>query len=222
MVDLKYIGHSAFEIKNGDNAVIIDPWVDKNEKFNWKEEPLTDILLTHAHGDHLGNAVEIAKEKDIPITAVAELADYCRGEGVKVKSIGLGSWINYEWGRAVFVPAFHSSSLPNGAYGGVAASIILDIEGVRFFHAGDTCLTGEMKTIKELYSPQIALLPVGGNYTMDVDHAAIAAKWLGARTVIPMHYGTFPEIQADLERFAQLIAVGNTACQVLDPLDIKD
>ena len=74
-----------------------------------------------------------------------------------------------------------------------------------------------MKTIRELYAPQIALLPIGGNYTMDVEHAAMAAKWLGVRTVIPMHYGTFPEIEADLQRFAQLIAVGNTTCQILDP-----
>ncbi len=222
MVDLKYIGHSAFIIKNDDKAVLIDPWVEKNEKFNWHEETITDILLTHAHSDHLGNAIEIAKEKDIEITAVAETAAYLEKKGgVRAKSIGLGAWINYSWGRAVFVPAFHSNSLPNGNYGGIAASIILDIDGVRIFHAGDTCLTGEMKTIKELYAPQIALLPIGGHYTMDVDHAAMAAKWLGVRTVIPMHYGTFPEIEADLQRFAQLIAVGNTACQILDPNTVQ-
>ena len=167
-------------------------------------------------------AIEIAKEKEIEITAVAETAAYLEKKGgVKAKSIGLGAWINYSWGRAVFVPAFHSNSLPNGNYGGCAASIILDIDGVRIFHAGDTCLTGEMKTIKELYAPQIALLPIGGTYTIDVDHAAMAAKWLGARTVIPMHYGTFPEIEADLQRFAQLIAVGNTNCQILDPNTVQ-
>jgi len=222
MVDLKYIGHSAFIIKNEDKSVLIDPWVENNDKFNWRDEPITDILITHAHSDHLGNAIEIAKEKDIEITAVFETAAYLEKKGgVRAKSVGLGSWINYSWGRAVFVPAFHSNSLPNGNYGGIAASIIIDIDGVRIFHAGDTCLTGEMKTIKELYAPQIALLPIGGTYTMDVDHAAMAAKWLGVRTVIPMHYGTFPEIEADLERFAQLIAVGNTACQILDPATIK-
>lgn len=221
MVDLKYIGHSAFEIKNGENAVLIDPLVSVNKNYNWKDEPIKDILLTHAHGDHLGEALEIAKEKDIEITAVAELAGYCKEQGAKSKSIGLGSWINYSWGRAVFLPAFHSSSLPDGRYGGVAAGIVLDVDGVRIYHAGDTCLTGEMKTIKELYAPQIALLPIGGTYTMDVEHAAMAAKWLGVRTVIPMHYGTFPEIQTDLERFARLIAFGNTACQILNPADIK-
>ena len=168
-------------------------------------------------------AVEIAKTKDITVTAVFELATYLKEkEGVKTKSVGLGSWINYSWGRAVFVPAFHSSSLPDGTYGGVAAGIILDIDGVRIYHAGDTCLTGEMKTIKELYAPQVAFLPIGGNYTMDVEHAAMATRWLGVRTVIPMHYGSFPEIEADLQRFAQLIAIGNTTCQIVDPMSIDE
>lgn len=221
MVDLRYIGHSAFQMKNGDNAVLIDPLVSTNKDYNWREEPIKDILITHAHGDHVGEAIEIAKEKDIEITAVAELAGYLREQGVKAKSIGLGSWLYFSWGRAVFLPAFHSSSLPDGRYGGTAASILLDIDGVRIYHAGDTCLTGEMKTIKELYIPQIALLPIGGTYTMDVEHAAMAAKWLGVRTVIPMHYGTFPEIQADLEKFAQLVNMGNTACQILNPNDLQ-
>lgn len=217
MVDLKYINHSAFLIKHEDKSILIDPWIDKNEKFNWHEEPITDIFLTHCHGDHLGNTVEIAKEKDAEVTAIFETAKYLEKEHkIKTKPVGLGSWINYSWGRALFYPAFHSNSLPDGGYAGVAASIIFDIDGVRIFHAGDTCLTGEMKIIKELYAPHIALLPIGGHYTMDVEHAVMAARWLGVRTVVPMHYGTFPEIEADLQRFAQLIAVGNTACQILD------
>ena len=221
MVDLKYIGHSAFEIKNGDSAVLIDPLVSVNEKYKWKDEPITDILLTHAHGDHLGEAIDIAKENDAEITAIVELAGYCEEQGAKVRGVNLGSWLQYSWGKAIFLPAYHSSSLPDGRYGGCASSILLDVDGVRIFHAGDTCLTGEMKTIRELYAPQIALLPIGGRYTMDVEHAAVAAKWLGAKTVIPMHYGTFPEIQADLEKFYKLIALNNTVCQILNPAELK-
>ena len=221
MVDLKYIGHSAFEIKNGDSAVLIDPLVSINKKYKWKDEPITDILLTHAHGDHLGEAINIAKENDAEITAIVELAGYCEEQGAKVRGVNLGSWLQYSWGKAIFLPAYHSSSLPDGRYGGCAASILLDVDGVRSFHAGDTCLTGEMKTIRELYAPQIALLPIGGRYTMDVEHAAVAAKWLGAKTVIPMHYGTFPEIQADLEKFYKLIALNNTVCQILNPAELK-
>lgn len=217
MVDIKYIGHSAFQITNEENAVLIDPMVKQNPKYDWKNEPVRDILLTHAHGDHLGQAIEIAKDLDIEITAVPELAAYCKEQGAKAKSISLGCWLQYSWGRAIFLPAFHSSSLPDGRYGGCPASIFLDIAGARIYHAGDTCLSGEMKTIKELYAPQIAMLPIGGNYTMDVEHAAIAAKWLGVKTVIPMHYGTFPEIEADVERFIKLVNLNNTSVGVLDP-----
>ena len=191
--------------------------VKQNPKYDWKKEPVRDILLTHAHGDHLGQAIEIAKDLDIEITAVPELAAYCKEQGAKAKSISLGCWLQYSWGRAIFLPAFHSSSLPDGRYGGCPASIFLDIAGARIYHAGDTCLSGEMKTIKELYAPQIAMLPIGGNYTMDVEHAAIAAKWLGVKTVIPMHYGTFPEIEADVERFIKLVNLNNTSVGVLDP-----
>ena len=216
-MDIRYIGHSAFQITNGENAVIIDPLVKQNPKYDWKKEPLKDILLTHAHGDHLGQAIEIAKDLDIEITAVPELAAYCREQGAKAKSVSLGGWLQYSWGRAIFLPAFHSSSLPDGRYGGCPASIFLDVDGARIYHAGDTCLSSEMKTIKELYAPQIAMLPIGGNYTMDVEHAAIAAKWLGVKTVIPMHYGTFPEIEADVERFIKLVNLNNTSVGVLDP-----
>ena len=217
MVDIKYIGHSAFQITNEDNALLIDPMVKQNKKYNWKNEPIRDILLTHAHSDHLGDAIEIAKDLDITITAVPELASYCRENGAKAKSVSLGSWLNYSWGRAVFLPAFHSSSLPDGRYGGCPASIFLEIGGSRIYHAGDTCLSSEMKTVKELYSPQVAMLPIGGNYTMDVEHAAMATKWLGVKTVIPMHYGTFPEIQADVERFIKLVNMDNTTVGVLNP-----
>lgn len=217
MVDIKYIGHSAFQITNEDNALLIDPMVKQNKKYNWKNEPIRDILLTHAHSDHLGDAIEIAKDLDITITAVPELASYCRENGAKAKSVSLGSWLNYSWGRAVFLPAFHSSSLPDGRYGGCPASIFLEIGGARIYHAGDTCLSSEMKTVKELYSPQVAMLPIGGNYTMDVEHAAMATKWLGVKTVIPMHYGTFPEIQADVERFIKLVNMDNTTVGVLNP-----
>lgn len=220
-MDLKYIGHSAFEIKLANNSIMIDPYINNNEKYNWHEANITDIFITHGHGDHLGDAIEIAKEKDATITAVFELAKYCEQQGCKVKPIGLGGWINYDWGRVVFVPAFHSNSLPDGRYGGSAAGVVIDTENVRIYHAGDTALTSEMKTIKELYRPNIAMLPIGGHYTMDAEHAAVAAHWLGAQTVIPMHYNTFPEIQADVQKFMQLVQINNSNCVVLDPSKVQ-
>lgn len=220
-MDLKYIGHSAFELKFENNSIMIDPFVSHNDKYNWKDANITDIFLTHAHGDHLGQAIEIAKEKDATITAIVELAKYCEEQGCKVRSVNFGGWINYEWGRVTFVPAFHTSSLPDGRYAGEAAGIIVDAENVRIYHAGDTALTSEMKTIKELYRPNIAMLPIGGTYTMDAEHAAVAAQWIGAQRVIPMHYNTFPEIQADLEKFMALVQINNTNCVVLDPSKVE-
>ena len=115
------------------------------------------------------------------------------------------------------MPAFHASSTPDGRYAGEPAGIILNVENINIYHAGDTGLTSEMRTIRELYRPNIVMLPIGGHYTMDAEHAAVAAKWLEAQTVIPMHYNTFPEIQTDLDKFMKLIQVQNTNCVVLDP-----
>ena len=220
-MDLKYIGHSAFEIKLANNSIMIDPFINGNEKYNWHDANITDIFITHGHGDHIGQAIEIAKEKNATITAIFELAKYCEEQGCKVRPVGLGGWINYDWGRVVFVPAYHSNSLPDGRYGGSAAGVIIDAENVRIYHAGDTALTSEMKTIKELYRPNIAMLPIGGHYTMDAEHAAVAAHWLGAQTVIPMHYNTFPEIQADVQKFMQLVQINNSNCVVLDPSKVE-
>jgi len=220
MVDLKYIGHSAFEIRNNEKSILIDPLVSSNHKYDWEKLDITDIFLTHAHRDHVGEAIEIAKKKNATITAIFELANYCEEQGCKVNGVNFGGWLNYEWGKAIFLPAFHSSSLPDGRYGGSAASILLDIDNVKIYHAGDTCLNAEMKLVKELYRPGIALLPVGGHYTMDVEHAAVAAEWIGAPTVIPMHYNTFPAIEADLERFARLVQRNNLNTVVLNPNEI--
>ena len=217
MVDIKYIGHSAFEFKSKDKSIIVDPFVSHNDKYDYKQANITDIFITHGHSDHIGEAIEISKNKKAQITAVTEVASYCASKKCKTRPVCLGSWLYYDWGRAIFLPAYHSSSLPDGSYGGVAASILFDIDGVRIFHAGDTCLHSELKTYKELYRPNIALLPIGGTYTMDVEHAVVAADWLGAKTVIPMHYNTFPEIQADLKRFANMMQLNNTTCAILNP-----
>lgn len=221
MVDLKYIGHSAFEIKTGDKSILIDPLVSINPKYDYTQRNIVDIFVTHGHSDHLGEAIEISKEKKAPITAITEVANYCANKKVKTRPVCPGGWLNYDWGRAIFLPAYHSSSLPDGSYGGLRQASCFDIEGVRIFHAGDTCLTPDFKAYKDLYRPNIALLPIGGNYTMDIEHAVVAADWLGAKTVIPMHYNTFPEIQADLQKFAQLMQVNNTTCCILNPEEIK-
>lgn len=196
---LKYLGHSAFEININNNKILIDPFLVKCPDYDYSN--VTDIFVTHGHADHLGKAPQIALKTDAVITAVFELAKYCSRYGVNVNGISLGGWINYDWGKVIALPAFHSSSSDDGTYTGCPVGYLFEIEGKRIFHAGDTCLNSEMKVLGEIYKPDIAILPIGGHYTMDIENALIASKWIGAKTIVPMHYNTFPQINVNIDDF---------------------
>ena len=202
-MNLKYLGHSAFEIETKGKKILIDPFLVAVP--NYKIENIYDIFVTHAHGDHLGSAIEISQRTSAPITAVYELANYCAKHGARTIDMGLGAWRDYSWGRAILVPAFHSSSTPDGIYGGCPCGFVFQIEGQTIYHAGDTCLNTEMKMIGEMYEPDIAMLPIGGKYTMDIEHAVKASEWLGVSEVIPMHYNTFDAISVDISDFERQI-----------------
>ncbi|MBR3889869.1 metal-dependent hydrolase [bacterium] len=196
---LKYLGHSAFEIKTGEYTILIDPFLVKAPDYDFSQ--VTDIFLTHGHGDHVGKAPQIAMKTGAIVTACFELAKYCSRYGINVNGISLGGWVNYPWGKVIAVPAFHSSSADDGTYTGCPVGFVFEIEGKRIYHAGDTCLNSEMKVIGELYKPDYSLLPIGGHYTMDIEHATIASKWLETQNVVPMHYNTFPQIEASIDDF---------------------
>lgn len=196
---ITYLGHSCFEIETNNKKILIDPFLVMSP--NYKSQNISDIFVTHGHGDHLGSAIEISQNNKTTITAVFELANYCSQKGAKANGISLGGWINYDWGKAIAVPAFHSSSTPDGYYAGCPCGYILELEGKRIYHAGDTSLNSEMKMIGEVYKPDIAILPVGGHYTMDIENAIIAAQWVDAKQVIPMHYNTFDAIKVDIKEF---------------------
>ena len=200
---IKYLGHSAFEITTNGKSILIDPFLACSP--NYKPSSLYDIFVTHGHSDHLGSAVEISKSTGAPITAVFELATYCGQQGAKINGMGLGAWKDFSWGKAILVPAFHSSSTPDGSYAGCPCGIVMNIEGQILYHAGDTCLNSEMKVIGEVYQPDIAILPIGGTYTMDIEHAVIASEWLGASQIIPMHYNTFEATRVDIGEFERQI-----------------
>ena len=214
-MQIKYLGHSAFEIETNGKKILIDPFLVMSPNYDFTG--VSDIFVTHGHGDHLGSAIEISQKTGAKITAVFELANYCASKGANVNGINLGGWVDFDWGRVIAVPAFHSSSTPDGIYAGCPCGYVFAIEGKALYHAGDTCLNSEMKTIGDLYQPQIAMLPIGGYYTMDIEQAVIASEWLGASEIIPMHYNTFPEIQADLQRFNALLQINNSNCLILDP-----
>ena len=202
-MDIHYLGHSAFEIITNGKKILIDPFLACMPDY--KPENIYNIFVTHGHGDHLGSAIDISSKTGAPITAVFELANYCAKKGAKVIDMGLGAWKDYSWGRAILVPAFHSSSTPDGIYAGNPCGVVFEIEGKTIYHAGDTCLNSEMKVIGELYQPDIAILPIGGKYTMDIEHAVKASEWLGASTIIPMHYNTFDAISVDIEDFKRQV-----------------
>lgn len=216
---IQYIAHSAFYVKTGDYGILIDPFISQNPlaDFDVSSKRITDILLTHAHADHLGDAIPISINKKAKISAVFELANYCEERGAQVDGVNLGGKIVFPWGSARFLPAFHSSSTPDGAYAGMPAAILLEIDGKRIYHAGDTCLNQEMKTVGDIYKPDYALLPIGSHFTMDIDEAVIAADWLGAKKVIPMHYNTFNLIETDVNLFKEKIEKAGKECVILKP-----
>lgn len=202
-MSITYLGHSAFEIKTQNKKILIDPFLIESPNYDYRG--VSDIFVTHGHSDHLGCAIEISQQTGAIITAVFELANYCGSKGALVKGINLGAWIDYSWGRAVAVPAFHSSSTPDGIYAGCPCGYVFDINGKVIYHAGDTCLNSEMKVTGEVYQPDVAILPIGGQYTMDIESAVKASEWLGVTGVIPMHYNTFDAINVDISEFERQI-----------------
>ena len=202
-MSITYLGHSAFEIRINNKKILVDPFLVKMPNYDYSG--VTDIFVTHGHGDHLGSAIEISKQTGATITAVFELANYCATKGAKVNGINLGAWLDFDWGKVIAVPAFHSSSTPEGIYAGCPCGYIFEFDGNMLYHAGDTCLNSEMKVIGEVYQPDVAILPIGGQYTMDIESAVRASEWLGVTGVIPMHYNTFDAINVDISEFERQI-----------------
>ena len=215
MLDMKgnkltFFGHSTFSLttKNGEVA-LLDSWVTTNPKCPpdlKKVKRLDAIFLTHAHSDHFGDLLTLAKEHNAKIVAIAETAMWLatKGFGDQVKPMGKGGTLRVGDFEVTLTHAFHSNSIDDNGkilYGGEPASFIVRMPGgLTLFHAGDTTVFGDMKLIAELYKPDIACLPIGDNYTMGPREAAYAIRLLGVKHVIPMHYGTFPVLTGTPEQ----------------------
>ena len=214
-MEIKYHGHSCFELSDGTATLLIDPFLKPNNPaavHTAEEVEPTHIAITHGHADHVADAVPVAKRTGAHCVAIVELADWLGSQGVEnVSDPNLGGTVSFEWGKIKLVPAWHTNTLPGseespfsaelGIPIGTPSGFVIEIGGVSVYHAGDTCLFGDMKLIAERDPVDVALLPIGGHYTMDRHDAAVAAGFVGAKTVIPIHFDTFPPIETDAEAF---------------------
>jgi L-ascorbate metabolism protein UlaG (beta-lactamase superfamily) len=231
-MEIKFHGHSCFELSDGDVTVLVDPFLKPNNPVavaTAEEVEPTHIAISHGHADHVADAVPVAKRTGAHCVALVELAKWLDGQGVsEVSDPNFGGTVEFDWGYISIVPAWHTNTIPgseespfsaeHGIAIGPAAGLVIKLGGTTVYHAGDTCLFSDMKLIAQRSDIDVALLPIGGHYTMDRRDAALAADFVGAGTVIPMHFDTFPAIETDAEAFkADVEAKTSSKVVVLAP-----
>lgn len=213
-VKITYVGHAAFKLVSPQNVtILIDPFLKNNPKTPppQKEVAQADlILVTHGHGDHLGDTIAIAQKTSATVVAMAELGGYIGRKGIKnVVRMNKGGSFTNKGIRITMVNAQHSSSVTEGdqvLYAGEPVGFIIRFEnGFTVYHAGDTAVMSDMKIFGDLYKPDLAMLPIGSHFTMDPNEAAYACKLLRPHYVVPMHYGTWPVLTGTAEEFAKLM-----------------
>jgi L-ascorbate metabolism protein UlaG (beta-lactamase superfamily) len=214
-MEIKFHGHSCVELSEGDTRVLVDPFLKPNNPaavHTAEEVEPTHIAITHGHADHIADAVPVAKRTGAQCVAMVELANWLESQGAEaVSAPNLGGTVSFDWGWIKLVPAWHTNTIPgsddapfsaeHGISIGVPAGLLINLGGQTVYHAGDTCLFGDMRLIAERNPIDVALLPIGGHYTMDRHDAVVAARFSGAETVIPIHYDTFPAIETDSAAF---------------------
>lgn len=211
---ISYHGHSIIKIVTNGKTILFDPFITGNELTDLKvenEQP-DAIILTHGHNDHVGDTEAIANKSNSLIIAPNELAVYLGWQGLNTHGMNIGGAYQFDFGQVKYTKAFHSSSFTTDdqqiIYMGMPAGVLFTAEGKTVYHAGDTGLFSDMKRIGERHSIDIAFLPIGDNFTMGPEDAAEAAKYIGAKMVVPVHYDTFPPIRQNPQTFIDLLDEG--------------
>ena len=211
-VPLTWLGHASFRLDSpGGKRIYVDPWLTGNPKCPEAErepERVDLIALTHGHGDHVGDTVALWEKFKPPVIAVVELRGWLERQGVESgfgQNPNKGGTVDLGGVKVTFTDANHSSSADDGTYLGEPAGIVLELEdGFTLYFAGDTNVFGDMALIRRIYAPEVAVLPIGGHFTMAPPEAAVALELLGVKRCVPCHYGTFPLLKGTPEELAKL------------------
>jgi L-ascorbate metabolism protein UlaG (beta-lactamase superfamily) len=220
MPTLTFLGHGAFLVELERARLVIDPFLTGNPLATVKPEEIEVdyVLLTHGHPDHLGDGLEIAKKNNAVIIAPFELATYCESKGAETHPMHIGGAYDFPFGRVKLTIAFHGSGYPTRdgiMYMGSPCGFLITGDGKTIYHAGDTGIFYDMELIGELDHIDVALLPIGGNFTMGIDDAAKAAELLKAELSVPMHYDTFDLIQAEPSEFVKKVGMRGMKARAL-------
>lgn len=223
---ISYHGHSVVKIQTEGKTILIDPFINGNEltDLTVSGEKPDAILLTHAHNDHVGDTVELAKASGAVVVATVELATYLGTQGIETVGMNLGGAHQFDFGTVKFTKAFHSSSYTTESgeviYGGMPAGILFEAEGKTVYHAGDTELFGDMELIGKRHSIDLAFVPIGDFFTMGPDDAAYAVELIKPTIVVPVHYNTFPPIKQDPQHFKSQVT--GAQVNIMQPGDSID
>jgi L-ascorbate metabolism protein UlaG (beta-lactamase superfamily) len=219
-MDIRFLGHACFELSDGDARVLIDPFLTGNPKAAVEAGDVdpTHIFLTHGHIDHWGDVVDVAKRTGAQCVAIVELANELSDKGVEnVADPNLGGTVEFDGGWVRLVPAWHTSTTPGGTVN-TPAGLVVNLGGTTVYHLGDTALFSDLQLVGKRDAIDVALMCIGGHYTMDRHDGVNAAELVGARTVIPCHYDTFPPIETDAGAFkSEVESATSSQVVILEP-----